>query len=72
LLRELRSFLEELPDHLEEVHEARERVATTSRLLEDDGAPQIAEEFGDWLDGFFQSVFFRQWKVFFPCRHADA
>jgi hypothetical protein len=32
-------------------------VATTSRLLEDDDA-QVAEEFGDWLVGFFQSVFF--------------
>ena len=63
MLRELRSFLDGLPDHLDEVHEARQRVAITSGLLEDNGegshSAQVAEEFGDWLVGYFQSVFFR-------------
>jgi hypothetical protein len=61
LLRELLSFLDELPDHLDEVHDVQQRVATTAALLEDDGegadSAQIADEFGDWLIGYFQSVF---------------
>lgn len=62
LLRELRSYLDELPDHLDEVHKVQQRVTTTALLLEDDregdeGA-QTADEFGNWLVGYFQSVFF--------------
>jgi origin recognition complex subunit 3 len=61
LLGELRSFLDELPDHLDEVHEAQQCVTTTAALLEDDkesaDGAQIADEFGDWLIGYFQLVF---------------
>lgn len=63
LLGELRSFLNALPDHLDEVHEAQQRLLSTVAQLEDDdkeGADnaQIADEFGDWLIGYFQLVFF--------------
>jgi hypothetical protein len=62
LLRELQSYLDELPDHLDEVHKVQERVTTTSLLLEDhregDESAQIADEFGNWLIGYFQSVLF--------------
>ena len=75
LLRELRSFLDEVPDHLEGIHEARQRVETASRLLEDEvdgegsNSVQVAEEFGDWLVGYFQSVFlFFFQSRFFPLR----
>jgi hypothetical protein len=38
----------------------KQRVATTAELLEDDGegadSAQIADEFGDWLIGYFQLV----------------
>jgi len=58
LLRELRSYLDELPDHLDEVHKVQQRVITAAALLEDDrkGADntQIADEFGNWLIGYFQ------------------
>ena len=60
LLQELRSFLAEIPDHLEGIHEARQRVETASRLLEDEDDEegpnyvQVAEELGDWLVGYFQ------------------
>jgi origin recognition complex subunit 3 len=61
LLRELRSYLDELPDHLDEVHKVQQRVTTTALLLEDDGesdeGAQAADEFGNWLIGYFQSVF---------------
>jgi hypothetical protein len=62
LLRELQSYLDELPDHLDEVHEVQQRVGTAALPLEDDresdeGA-QIADEFGNWLIGYFQSVLF--------------
>jgi origin recognition complex subunit 3 len=62
LLRELRSYLDEIPDHLDEVHKVQRRVTTTALLLEDDGegdeGTQTADEFGNWLVGYFQSVFF--------------
>jgi len=67
LLRELRSFLDEIPDHLEGIDEARQRVETASGLLEDEdeddgegsnSSVQVAEEFGDWLVDYFRSVFF--------------
>lgn len=58
LLRELRSYLDELPDHLDEVHRVQQRVTTTTLLLEDDGegdeSTQIADEFGNWLIDYFQ------------------
>ena len=61
LLRELRSYLDELPDQLNEVQKVRQRVTTTTLLLEDDKegdeSAQIADEFGNWLSGYFQSVF---------------
>ena len=64
LLRELRSYLDELPDHLDEVHKVQQRVTTTAMLLEDDKegdeSAQIADEFGNWVIGYFQSVFFFQ------------
>jgi hypothetical protein len=57
----LRSYLDELPDHLDEVHKVQQRVTTTALLLEDDregdGSAQIALEFGIWLIDYFQSVF---------------
>jgi hypothetical protein len=60
LLRELRSYLDELPDRLDEVHKVQQRVTTTTLLLEDDRegdeGVQIADEFGNWLIGYFQSV----------------
>jgi hypothetical protein len=63
LLRELRSYLDELPDHVDEVHKVQQRVtAATALLLEDDmegdESAQIADEFGNWLIDYFQSVFF--------------
>jgi hypothetical protein len=58
LLKELLSFIDELPNHLGEVHEARHRVETTARLLEDDqessDSAHVADEFADWLIGYFQ------------------
>ncbi|KAI9511375.1 hypothetical protein F5148DRAFT_1280920 [Russula earlei] len=58
LMQALRSFFDALPDHPDEVHEARQRVATTARLLEDNGdgsdGAHLADEFGDWLIGYFQ------------------
>ena len=40
----------------------QQRVTTTSLLLEDDEegdeSAQIADEFGNWLIGYFQSVLF--------------
>lgn len=71
LLGELRSFLNALPDHLDEVHEAQQRLLSTVAQLEDDdkeGADnaQIADEFGDWLIGYFQLVFFFQPRTLFP------
>ena len=60
LLRELRSYLDELPDHLDEVHKVQKRVTATSLLLDDDRegeeSAQIADEFGNWLICYFQSV----------------
>ena len=62
LLRELQSYLDELPDHLDEVHKVQKRVTAASLLLESDGegeeSAQIADEFGNWLIGYFQSVFY--------------
>lgn len=61
LLQELRSYLDELPDNLDEVQKVQQRVTTTALLLEDDRegdeSSQIADEFGNWLIGYFQSVF---------------
>jgi hypothetical protein len=61
LLRELRSYLDELPDHLDEVHKVHQRVTTTVELLEDNRESadyaQIADEFGDWVIGYFQLVY---------------
>lgn len=62
LLRELRSYLDELPDRLDEVQKVQQRVTATALLLEDDregdeGA-QVADDFGNWLIGYFQSVLF--------------
>jgi len=55
LLKELLSFIDGLPNHLDEVHEARHRVASTARLLEDDQeSAHVADEFADWLIGYFQ------------------
>jgi len=58
LLHELRLFLDEVTDHPDEVHEARQRVVNTARLLEDEGedsdSAHIADEFGGWLIGYFQ------------------
>jgi hypothetical protein len=71
LLRELRAFLDEIPDRLEGIREARRRVETASRQLEDgdDGegsnSVPVAEEFGDWLVGYFQSVFFLVFQPLF-------
>jgi hypothetical protein len=62
LLQELRSYLDELPDNLDEVQKVQQRVTTTALLLEGDRegdeSSQIADEFGNWLIGYFQSVFF--------------
>ncbi|KAI0279572.1 origin recognition complex subunit 3 N-terminus-domain-containing protein [Russula aff. rugulosa BPL654] len=58
LLRELRSYLDELPDNLDEVQKVQQRVTTTALLLEDDRegdeSSQIADEFGNWLIDYFQ------------------
>ncbi|KAI0252766.1 origin recognition complex subunit 3 N-terminus-domain-containing protein [Lactifluus subvellereus] len=59
LLRELLSFLDELPDHLDDVRAVRQRVATTAELLEGGGEgtsdpSPIANKFGDWLMGYLQ------------------
>ncbi|KAI0252794.1 hypothetical protein BJV78DRAFT_1281382 [Lactifluus subvellereus] len=61
LLRELRSSLDELPDHLDDVRAARQRVATTAGLLEGGGEgtsdlSPITGEFGDWLMGYSSST----------------
>jgi hypothetical protein len=57
----LRSYLDELPDHLDEVHEVQQRMTTTALLLEDNRegheSAQTVDEFGNWLIGYFQSVF---------------
>jgi len=48
----------------------QQRVTTTTLLLEDDRegdeSAQIADEFGNWLIGYFQSVFFffQSWDYF--------
>jgi hypothetical protein len=61
LLRELQFYLDELPDHLDEVHKVQQRLTTTATLLEDDRegdeSAQLSDEFGNWLIGYFQSVF---------------
>jgi origin recognition complex subunit 3 len=61
LLRELQSYLDELPDHLDEVHKVQQRLTATATLLEDDRegdeSAQLSDEFGNWLIGYFQSVF---------------
>lgn len=62
LLRELWSFLHGLPDHLDEVREAKQRVTTTAAQLEHGdksatGVP-IAYQLGDWLVWYFRLVFF--------------
>jgi hypothetical protein len=53
--------LDELPDHLDVVHKVQQRVTNTALLLEDnkegDESAQIADEFGNWLIDYFQSVF---------------
>ena len=58
----MRSYLDELPDHLDEVHKVQQRVTDTALLLEDnkesDESAQIPDEFGNWLIGYFQSVFY--------------
>lgn len=62
MLLELRSFIGGLPDHLNDVvHQARQRVEVTVKLIEDDRegseSVQIADGFGDWLIGYFQLGF---------------
>jgi hypothetical protein len=62
LLRELQSFFEELPDHLDEVREAKQRVATTAARFEDEeegaGSVPVAYQLGDWLIWYLRLVFF--------------
>lgn len=45
----------------------QKRVTTTSLLLEDDRegeeSAQIADEFGNWLIGYFQSVFIHFFEI---------
>src|SRR6266404_260189 len=63
LLQYLQSFLDELPRHMDEIREVRLRLAVTAELLEGGkGATftEVADEFGDWLMGYFQFVSFLQ------------
>ena len=68
--QELLAFIDELPNDLDEVHEARHRVATTARLPEDDressDSAHVADEFADWLIGYFQYVSIQAVMLFFP------
>ncbi|KAI0267313.1 origin recognition complex subunit 3 N-terminus-domain-containing protein [Gloeopeniophorella convolvens] len=57
LLRELEAYLQELPDQLDEVREAQQRVTGVIRLAEGSQIRDpalIASELGDWLTGYFQ------------------
>jgi len=59
LLQDLYSFLDELPGHMDETREVRQRLAASAELLEGaEGATStgVADELGDWLVGYFQLV----------------
>lgn len=61
LLQDLRSFLDGLPGHMGETQEVRQRLAAAAELFEGgEGATttRVADEFGDWLVGYFQLVLF--------------
>ena len=56
LLQDLGSFLDRLPTHVDETREVRQRLAATAELLEGGEGAGVANEFGDWLAGYFQLV----------------
>ena len=59
LLQDLGTFLDKLPTHVDQTREVRQRLAATAELLEGgEGAiyAGVANEFGDWLAGYFQLV----------------
>ncbi|KAI9438315.1 origin recognition complex subunit 3 N-terminus-domain-containing protein [Lactarius indigo] len=73
LLQDLQSFLDELPGHMNEIREVRQRLAASSELLEGaEGATStgVADEFGDWLVGYFQEHIInledlRLWEIWY-------
>ena len=57
LLQDLRSFLEGLPGHMDEIREVRQRLAAAAEASEGgEGITStgVADELGDWLVGYFQ------------------
>ncbi|KAH9039965.1 origin recognition complex subunit 3 N-terminus-domain-containing protein, partial [Lactarius hengduanensis] len=73
LLQDLQSFLDELPGHMDETREVRQRLAAFADLLEGaEGATStgVADEFGDWLAGYFQEHIInledlRLWEIWY-------
>ncbi|KAH9015607.1 origin recognition complex subunit 3 N-terminus-domain-containing protein [Lactarius pseudohatsudake] len=71
LLQDLQSFLDELPGHMDETREVRQRLAAFAELLEGaEGATGVADEFGDWLAGYFQEHIInledlRLWEIWY-------
>ncbi|KAH9000613.1 origin recognition complex subunit 3 N-terminus-domain-containing protein [Lactarius hatsudake] len=67
------SFLDELPGHMDETREVSQRLATSAELLEGaEGATStgVADEFGDWLAGYFQEHIInledlRLWEIWY-------
>lgn len=73
LLQDLQSFLDELPGHMDETREVRQRLAAFAEFLEGaEGATStgVADEFGDWLAGYFQEHIInledlRLWEIWY-------
>ncbi|KAN0125281.1 Origin recognition complex (ORC) subunit 3 N-terminus domain containing protein [Lactarius tabidus] len=73
LLQDLGSFLDGLPAHMDETREVHQRLAATAELLEGgEGATSagVADEFGDWLAGYFQEHIInledlRLWEIWY-------
>lgn len=73
LLQDLGSFLDTLPGHMDETREVHQRLAATAEMLDGgEGATSagVADEFGDWLAGYFQEHIInledlRLWEIWY-------
>ncbi|KAH9064536.1 origin recognition complex subunit 3 N-terminus-domain-containing protein [Lactarius vividus] len=71
LLQELQSFLDVLPGHIDETREVRQRLTASTELLEGaEASTGVADEFGDWLAGYFQEHIInleglRLWEIWY-------